>query len=213
MNWEDGNKHRLLWIKGDAGKGKTMLLIGIIQELERLNSNPHSPKLSYFFCQGTDSTLNTPTAVLRCLIWLLLVQQPFLVSYMREKYVTARSDLFKDKNAFYFLRDTFKNMLKDPRVEKVFLVVDALDECIDTTKDTTGLAQLLDLISTTAATYPNIKWLVSSRNRPDIESRLRDGEDRVRLDLELNAECIRNAVDAYVVYKLSELVQAKGIHK
>ena len=45
MNWEDGNKHRLLWIKGDAGKGKTMLLIGIIRELEQLNSIPYSPKL------------------------------------------------------------------------------------------------------------------------------------------------------------------------
>ena len=207
MNWEDGNKHRLLWIKGQAGKGKTMLLIGIIRELERLNSIPYSPNLSYFFCQGTNSMLNTPTAVLRCLIWLMLDQQPFLVSHIRKRYDTAGADLFKDNNAFYFLRDAFKSMLKDPRLERVFLIVDALDECID--KDTTGLALLLDLISTTVATSPNIKWLVSSRNRPDIESRLKDGEDCVRLDLELNSECIRNAVDAYIDYKLSKLDSLK----
>jgi NACHT domain len=59
MNWEDGNKHRLLWIKGDAGKGKTMLLLGVIRELEQLKLNPYSPSLSYFFCQGTSSMLNT----------------------------------------------------------------------------------------------------------------------------------------------------------
>ena len=207
INWEGSNKHRLLWIKGDAGKGKTMLLLGIIRELERLNSNPDSPNLSYFFCQGTNSTLNTPTAVLRCLVWLVLVQQPSLISYVRDKYVTAGPNLFKDDNAFYVLRDAFKNMLKDTRLKRAFLIVDALDECID--KDKPGLAQLLDFISTTVVTSPNIKWLVSSRNRPDIESRLRDGEGRVRLDLELNSECIRNAVDAYIDHKLSELDRLK----
>lgn len=40
---------RVLWIKGDPGKGKTMLLCGIIDELE---SDP-SVSLSYFFCQAT----------------------------------------------------------------------------------------------------------------------------------------------------------------
>ena len=120
INWEDSNKHRLLWIKGDAGKGKTMLLLGIIRELERLYLNPDSPNLSYFFCQGTNSTLNTPTAVLRCLVWLVLVQQPSLISYVRDKYVTAGPNLFKDDNAFYVLRDAFKNMLKDTRLKRAF---------------------------------------------------------------------------------------------
>jgi hypothetical protein len=69
-------------------------------------------------------------------------------------------------------------------------------------EDTSGLAQLLDLISIMVATSPSIKWLESSRNRFDIEFRLKDGEDRVRLDLELNSECIRNAVDAYIDHKL-----------
>lgn len=31
--WRDNRESRLLWIKGDPGKGKTMLLIGIIEEL------------------------------------------------------------------------------------------------------------------------------------------------------------------------------------
>ncbi|CAH0055285.1 unnamed protein product [Clonostachys solani] len=36
----------LLWIKGDPGKGKTMLLCGIIDELEKGTNS----LLSYFFC-------------------------------------------------------------------------------------------------------------------------------------------------------------------
>ncbi|KAK3900845.1 hypothetical protein C8A05DRAFT_16895, partial [Staphylotrichum tortipilum] len=36
QQWRDNPKSRLLlWIEGDPGKGKTMLLCGIINELER----------------------------------------------------------------------------------------------------------------------------------------------------------------------------------
>jgi hypothetical protein len=31
--WSSEEQSRLLWIKGDAGKGKTILLIGIIKEM------------------------------------------------------------------------------------------------------------------------------------------------------------------------------------
>ena len=48
--WRDDPQSRLFWIKGDAGKCKTMLLCGIINELE-LTAN--TGQLSYFFCQGT----------------------------------------------------------------------------------------------------------------------------------------------------------------
>jgi DNA replication protein DnaC len=35
QQWRDGERSRLLWINGDAGKGKTMLLIGIVKELSQ----------------------------------------------------------------------------------------------------------------------------------------------------------------------------------
>jgi hypothetical protein len=41
-------KGGLLWIKGDPGKGKTMLLCGIVNELEK--SRTKKDLLSYFFC-------------------------------------------------------------------------------------------------------------------------------------------------------------------
>jgi hypothetical protein len=63
---------RLLWIKGHASTGKTMLLIGIIRELSDQPSML-APSLLYFFCQGTgDKTLSSATATLKSLIWLLL---------------------------------------------------------------------------------------------------------------------------------------------
>ena len=63
-DWHHGNTKRLLWIKGDPGKGKTMLLIGVIREFTaQLETHFDKPHLSYFFCQGTDDRLNTATAI------------------------------------------------------------------------------------------------------------------------------------------------------
>jgi predicted ATP-dependent serine protease len=35
QRWHGGNQSQLLWIKGDAGKGKAMLMIGVINELQQ----------------------------------------------------------------------------------------------------------------------------------------------------------------------------------
>ncbi|KAK1995214.1 hypothetical protein LX36DRAFT_659842 [Colletotrichum falcatum] len=57
---------RLLWIKGDPGKGKTMLLCGIVDEPEKLPART----LSFFSCQTTNTHLNSATSViLRGLIY------------------------------------------------------------------------------------------------------------------------------------------------
>jgi len=78
QRWRDDEESRLLWIKGAPGKGKTMLLCGIVDELKSTISNGDNGLLSFFFCQGTDSRINNATAVLRGLIYLLVDQRPSL---------------------------------------------------------------------------------------------------------------------------------------
>jgi hypothetical protein len=204
--WRDDEHSRLLWIKGDAGKGKTMLLIGIIDELlQRLEeSTTDTSILSYFFCQGTDSRLNNATAVLRGLIYLLLDQQPSLTSHLQKKYDHAGRQLFEDANAFYALSQIFRDILGDPSLTGAYLIIDGLDEC------ETGLEQLLGLITQTAcAPSSHVKLIVSSRYKDNIEERLRLDDTRMRLSLELNAEHVSHAVDVYIDHKVSELALIK----
>jgi hypothetical protein len=82
--WQKDEYSRLLWVKGDPGKGKTMLLCGVIDELQ--SSMPRSAFLSYFFCQATDTRINSATAVLRGLLYMVVQQQPSLVSHIRKKH-------------------------------------------------------------------------------------------------------------------------------
>lgn len=88
QRWRGGQQSQMLWIKGDPGKGKTMLLCGIINELK--SGMPKFHLLSYFFCQATDSRINNAVAVLRGLIFLLVDQQPSLVSHIRKQYDHVR---------------------------------------------------------------------------------------------------------------------------
>ncbi|KAH8653982.1 hypothetical protein BGZ60DRAFT_473175 [Tricladium varicosporioides] len=174
---------QLLWIKGDPSKGKTMLLCSIINEisaLARLRDKSTTTLLSFFFCQATDSRLNNTAAVLRGLIYLLINQQPSLLSYAA-------------------LSEIFTSILQDPGLNSTSLIVDALDEC------ETGLPWLLDLITESASASPRVKWILSSRNKPDIEARLRLNNAQMILSLELNSEHVSRAVELFIDYKVSRL--------
>ncbi|KAH6869554.1 hypothetical protein B0T10DRAFT_281052 [Thelonectria olida] len=201
--WRDNHQSRLLWIKGGPGKGKTMLLCGIIDELNK--STVHPALLSYFFCQCTDSRNNNATAVLRGLIYMLVNQQPSLISHVRKRYDHAGKGLFEDVNAWVALSEIFANILEDPDLKSTFLIIDALDECV------TDLPQLLDLIVEKSAGSPRVKWVVSSRNLPNIEEHLEAARQKVRLCLELNEKSISAAVSMYI--SLKALPKIEGFQK
>jgi hypothetical protein len=201
QRWRDDQQSRLLWIKGDPGKGKTMLLCGIINELEKSMSK--TGILSYFFCQATDSRINHATAILRGLLYLLLNQQPSLVSHVQKKHDHAGKALFEDANAWTALCEIFTNILRDPNLNNTYLIIDALDECqID-------LPKLLDFIVQQSPVSSRIKWIVSSRNWPNIEERLERAGHKVRLCLELNPESVSTAVGSFIQYKVSQLAEGK----
>ncbi|KAF9769338.1 hypothetical protein IL306_013252 [Fusarium sp. DS 682] len=193
--WHDASQSQLLWIKGDPGKGKTMLLCGIIDRLEKERSG----SLSYFFCQATEERLSNATAVLRGLIYLLVIQQPSLIVYVEEKYDNAGKQLFEDGNAWQALSKIFTAMLADSRLDGALLIVDALDEC------TTNRDQLLGLIIRST----NVKWIVTSRNWLEIEQKLDHAQQKVRLQLELNQESVSAAVEAYIEHKVNQLAHEK----
>lgn len=202
-DWSQQDTARLLWIKGDPGKGKTMLLMGIVGELKtQLETHfDTSYLLSYFFCQGSNNSLNTATATLRGLIWMLLRQKKSLIRHL-DWIQDMSSSPFGGNSAFYRLGDTLLEMLKDKNLGRAYLVVDALDEC---RSEEPGLPQLLDLITKAIQVNDNVKWLLSSRPSPAIETVLTEGHNRHQLSLELNRTAVAEAVGTYIDHKMGEL--------
>ncbi|PQE18225.1 Vegetative incompatibility HET-E-1 protein [Rutstroemia sp. NJR-2017a WRK4] len=162
QKWYCNDDNRLLWIKGDPGKGKTMLLCGIINELQRLNEYV----LAYFFCQGTDARINSSVAVLRGLIYMLINQQPELLRHLENRYKIQGEQLFKDVNTWVALSGILRDILDDQSLKPTILIIDVLDECKE------DLPKLLRLIVLSVSKFPRVKWLVSSRNWPQIEEEL-----------------------------------------
>jgi hypothetical protein len=199
QKWLNDPRSQLLWIKGDPGKGKTMLLCGIIDELEKKTDRC----LSYFFCQATDTRLSNATAVLRGLIWLLVTLKPSLISHVREKYNGVGKKVFEGGNAWEALSKILASIIDDPSLDGTILAIDALDEC------KTNRGRLLSFLMRPC----RVKWVVTGRSWQDIEQSLVSTEEKVWLQLELNQDSISTAVETYIDHKVDELACLKKYDK
>ncbi|KAI8281641.1 hypothetical protein K4K59_008195 [Colletotrichum sp. SAR11_240] len=194
------SEKRLLWIKGSPGKGKTMLLCGVIDELQAMGYK----STFFFFCQATDARLNNATSVLRGLLYLILDQNPHLLKLVREKYDKAGAGIFKDVNSWDVLCQMLMSTVSHESLRNVILVIDGLDECIS------QLDQLIRFIIDLTA---HAKIIVSSRLWLSIDRGLATALDdmKIYLSLELNEDVISAAVSTDINHKVNQLVVLKGL--
>jgi hypothetical protein len=195
----------LLWIKGDPGKGKTMLLCGIIDEL--IDSVPDATAVAFFFCQAADVRINQATAVLRGLIFMLIDHRPTLISHLRREYDKTGKRLFEDVNAWRVLSKILVGILQDlddPSLPPSYIIIDALDECI------TDRDLLLKFVADISSKSPRVKWIVSSRNSPAIEECLNTADKHSGLWLELNEKAVAEAVTIFIRHRVKKLTEQKN---
>ncbi|CEF76054.1 hypothetical protein FGSG_10601 [Fusarium graminearum PH-1] len=198
--WREGEEC-FLWIKGDAGKGKTMLICAIIENLEHDDRN----HVSYFFCQAGVPTTDNATSVLRGLVYGLVRYHPHnatVLSHVRKEFDSISERMFEGPNLWQIIRKILVTILKDPLMNHTVFVIDALDECEG------NQAELLKFIVETN-TQLGIKWLVSSRKDPVIENRLRgiaNSEKRLTIDLELNEHLTSGAVKNLIGARLRDMM-------
>lgn len=183
-----------------------MLLVTITGQLRsqtRLDHPIANSFLSFFFCQNTDDRLNNAVAVLKGLIYLLLLQDVNLVSYLKCECDRMGRGIFdvtnNNANAFDALSNVFRQMIQHSRSEPVYLAVDALDECED------GLPGLLSLVRETALQENRLKWILTSRNRVDIDENLALDSPEANLSLEVNSEAVSQAIENYIIYKVAQV--------
>ncbi|PYH89489.1 hypothetical protein BO71DRAFT_422970 [Aspergillus ellipticus CBS 707.79] len=163
-DWRDTETSQLLWIKGDPGKGKTMLHTTKDSDTKDTNNN----------------RINSATAALRGLIHMLGRSQPSLQDCVSERFLD-------NENAWFESCEVFLNILANPDLRNTYIIIGALDEC------TTDLTRLLELLEKHSSTCPKVKWLVSSRNWRNIGTYL-DTTAKIKLRLELNDEDLSTAL-------------------
>jgi WD40 repeat protein len=204
-NWADSDppKCRLLWIHGDAGMGKSMLMMGIIRAISARLA-VITPSLSYFFFQSqgkTKKTLDKATDALRSLLWMLLTLQPDLVSHLQEDYRISKDTIFKDENSAEAMIRAFSKILKE--ASPVYFVLDALDECDH------DFQRIIEFIATSLCISTKIKWLVSSRPEvgliPKLQLLLKSKPTISPYLLQLDIEKQERHAEVYIQHKLRAL--------
>ncbi|KAB8242957.1 hypothetical protein BDV35DRAFT_13685 [Aspergillus flavus] len=198
-SWRDGDKLCLLWIKGGAGKGKTMMSIGIIERL--LLRQDGSTVVTYFFCQNADYELNSLEAIIKGLILQLANRQEALKKCLRDRWDSMKNCFTENVTSWRTLWNILLEMLDQCNCQRVYIIVDALDECQDD-----GMADFLKLIVRNGLDQPSkIKWLLTSRPLDSAQRELLAGHDQVQVSLELNSEHVSEAVKNYITEKVQEL--------
>lgn len=71
LDTSDESANSLLWICANPGAGKTVLSSFLIDYFEPEGPDPARETVFYFFCKNTDVDKNTPTAVIRSLLYQL----------------------------------------------------------------------------------------------------------------------------------------------
>jgi hypothetical protein len=170
QHWRNASSDcQYLWIRGDPGKGKTMLVCSVIDELEK--TEQRRVHICYFFCSAADARINNATAVLRGLLYMLIDRQPSLVRHIEKQYNRAGRNIFHDVNSWVVLMRMFSDIVQDPLLNDTIFIVDGLDEC------KFKLDDLLRFIVSVSLRSSRIKWLLASRDWPTIEEPLHKARD------------------------------------
>ncbi len=176
-----------------------MMSIGLIERL----SLPQDKftVVTYFFCQNADYELNTLEAIIKGLILQLVNQQQELKESLRRRWDTENARFSEDVTSWRTLWDIFLEMLEYCKCQRVYVIVDALDECQDG-----GMTDFLKRLVRTGLHHPSkIKWLLTSRPLDSAERELLAGSDQVLVSLELNSNHVSEAVKTYIAFKADEL--------
>ncbi|KAF4976377.1 hypothetical protein FZEAL_6953 [Fusarium zealandicum] len=192
----------LLWISGPPGKGKTFISIFLTQNLETDVVRSGST-LIYFFCDNQTSTRNTATNILRGLMYQLIQQHNQLLSLVLQQWKVQQDNLFKD-NAFESLWRIFDAMLSSLGDTPIFAVLDALDECNET-----SLTQLLHKLNSIFGSHKRgrhrLSIVILSRRHPTCLPEALSAFPHVQIDDKLHD------IELYIVERVRQIGVKKDI--
>jgi hypothetical protein len=97
----------------------------LLDYIEDQTMDQHSKIVTYFFCDDKDNSRNSAESILRGLVHQLIKTTPDLIKHAMRYYQTDGSRLV---DSFGTLWDVLLAIVTDPRVSNTYVVLDALDE-------------------------------------------------------------------------------------
>lgn len=163
LDWYSQRETCLLWISGYPGSGKTILSTYLLEYLGAAEF-PLGLRsmLCYFFCDEKIEKQRDSKTILRSLIHQLITKRRQLIKYIKAAYEIYGPNFDQDLTGLWRILIAIAS---DKLVGPVTVVVDAIDECEETTRER-FLENVVSLIETSKSKSPRnlcIKFIVTSR--------------------------------------------------
>ncbi|EXM07412.1 hypothetical protein FOIG_02423 [Fusarium odoratissimum NRRL 54006] len=165
LEWQKpSSSSKLLWIKGPAGFGKTVLCARIVQELERTAQEP----VAYFFLSSRYDGRDDPFSAIRAWLTMMIQRSPAARDIVTKTRLSQHEPLASQATILRAFRELIVG------VPGCILVLDGLDECTGMTNtDTKSVPHFLQELRI-AITNTTTKILISSRGDPVIQQGISD---------------------------------------
>lgn len=189
-----------------VGCGKSVLAKHLVDRRGKaLTVNTGPPTLCYFFFKDGDVERTGASKALCAFLHQLVLQQPVLYKYAQQDFNNKSEKFLTDFDALW---NVFLAMSMDPALPEIVCVIDALDECRESSRLVAKMTELYDDHQLARRTGPVLKFLVTSRPDFNIVRDFRDLTDtmsEVRLRAEEESEQISREIDFVIKFKVDQL--------
>ncbi|RPA78860.1 hypothetical protein BJ508DRAFT_328893 [Ascobolus immersus RN42] len=160
-----GSSSRLLVCHGGPGVGKTFLCCTVI---EHLKAQEPPATVVFMYCDYNDQSSQTPLAIIGSLLWQLISDDHRPSNAPRESMIRKYQDWKENPQKFLTLEKltaSFKEALAC--FKRVYLCIDAVDECADKTR-----SSIIEFIKEFIDSSPSLSIFVTGR--PGFQELLED---------------------------------------
>ncbi|TXC01070.1 hypothetical protein FocTR4_00009367 [Fusarium oxysporum f. sp. cubense] len=201
--WGANDNSRLLCLIGSPGIGKTMMSTFLIETLQGKIEKSPGKTIAYFLFDDKNQERRTPTAMLRSLIWQLLLQRNELFQHIQPDFKKHKNShlyecLFENLSALWRI---FKEMLQDKDTGEIFILIDGLDQC-DRSGRQVLLRRIAELFQESPKSAGNLKFLVTCRPEVGDTKYMLGG---IGVSLRMGSTEVREDLTDFINFKVEEL--------
>nr|XP_036576344.1 ankyrin repeat protein [Colletotrichum truncatum]KAF6783069.1 ankyrin repeat protein [Colletotrichum truncatum] len=173
LQWKNESVSSVLWLHGIPGSGKSKLTSLVVEDSQQAFQSSQSTALAYFYCSRNPAEpgRSDPASIAASIARQLAIPQlgGELLDAAVKEYTNAEDKAFASRSlTLVESQDLILRLLKSYKDHKIMLVIDALDECKEATRQ-----NLLGLLNTLLEAPCLLKIFVSSRDDQDIVYNLR----------------------------------------
>ncbi|KAK2778956.1 ankyrin repeat protein [Colletotrichum kahawae] len=160
-SWNEKTGNHILWLMGHPGCGKTTMSFFVADHFEKA-SGPLAPSVYIYFCDDKVNRQRDGKNILIGLIFQILCRQRKMIRHAKKVFDQQGASMIQSFSALW---GVFENMLKDPNSGSALIIVDALDECEDTTcrQLINSIHNLVRTSLSSEETTARVKFFLTSR--------------------------------------------------